>query len=136
MRYADGIARHVKFIHSITTLCSRSVKKSINQFNAHRKCENYTFFAAGFYVPLSKAFAKFRKTTSTCFKKYNLSSVHFAVSDKSASLRSYVYTFMYSCDSSCQLKHVSSQFTSSLFPVPLHLRHLSNCSYQMHLRNK
>ena len=39
---------------------------------------------------------------------------------------------MYSCDS-CQLKrHVSSQFASSLFP--LHLRHLSNCSYQMHLQ--
>ena len=40
---------------------------------------------------------------------------------------------MYSCDSSCQLKrHVSSQFTSSLFP--LHLRHLLNCSYQMHMQ--
>ena len=40
---------------------------------------------------------------------------------------------MYNCDISCQLKgHVCSQFTSSLFP--LHLRHLSNCSYQMHLQ--
>ena len=70
-----------------------------------------------------------------CFKKVQLSPVYFAVSDKTTSLRSWVYTFMYSCDSSCQLKrHVSSQFTSSLFPF--HLRHLSNCSYQMHLQIK
>ena len=67
-----------------------------------------------------------------CFKKVQLSPVHFAVSYKTTSLRSWVYTFMYSCDSSGQLKHVSSQFTSSLFS--LHLRHLSDCSYQMHLQ--
>ena len=67
-----------------------------------------------------------------CFKKYNYHLFSF-FSDKTTSLRSWVYTFMYSCDSSCQLKrHVSSQFTSSLFP--LHLRHLLNCSSQMHLQ--
>ena len=68
-----------------------------------------------------------------CFKKVQLSPVHFAVSDKTTSLRSVVYAFMYSCDISCQLKrHAPSQFTSSLFPF--HLRHLLNCSYQMHLQ--
>ena len=68
-----------------------------------------------------------------CFKKCCYHLFSWRVSDKTSSLRSGVYTFMYSCDSSCQLKrHVSSQFTTSLFS--LHLRHLSNCSYQMHLQ--
>ena len=74
-----------------------------------------------------------RYQNGACFKKYNYHLFSLRVSDKAASLRSWVYTFMYSCDSSCQLKpRVFSQFTSSLFP--LHLRHLSNCSYQMHLQ--
>ena len=68
-----------------------------------------------------------------CFKKYNYHLFSLRVSDKTTALRSWVYTFMHSGDSSCQLKrHVSFQFTSSLFP--LHLRHLSNCSSQMHLQ--
>ena len=70
-----------------------------------------------------------------CFKKYNYHLFSLRVSDKTTSLRSWVYTFMHSCDSNCQLKRrVSSQFTSSLFP--LHFRHLSNSSFhdQMHLQ--
>ena len=68
-----------------------------------------------------------------CFKKSNYHLFSLRISDKTTSLRSRVYTFMYSCDSSCQLKrHVSSQFISSLFP--LHLRHFSNWYNQRHLQ--
>ena len=69
-----------------------------------------------------------------CFKKYNYHLFSLRVSDKTTSLRSWVYTFMRSCDSNCHLKRrVSSQVTSSLFPLHLN-RHLSNCSFQMHLQ--
>ena len=53
-----------------------------------------------------------------CFKKYNYHLFSLRVSDSSRQLK----------------RHVSSQFTSSLFPLQLRL--LLNCSYQMHLQTE
>ena len=54
----DGIAHHVEFIPSMKTLCSHSKRTGdtkITHFCSRILC-----------ATLSKAFAKFRKTTSTC----------------------------------------------------------------------
>ena len=54
----DGIAHHVQFIPSMTTLCSHS-KRTGDTKITH-------FCSRILSATLSKAFAKFRKTTSTC----------------------------------------------------------------------
>ena len=69
----NGIAHHVEFIPSMTTLCSLPVNNPYTNSKVHRRYQNYSIFCSRILcATLLNAFAKSRKTTSICLPSFKV----------------------------------------------------------------